>query len=172
MLSLCPKRLREKNVRSKINVPQPTFAPLALSRQSFTRRDGLLDMKIVPKIIAAGMAVSLNLPKPAPAVPIVIAPLVCAKACVLVGTTIVGGASSYIWHHQQTKKKYFADKKGNVRKMIDDPEKFEEEQIIGVISAQTIGSAKKQCKELARKRGLDYIDHIPKGGGKYACIAK
>ena len=79
-------------------------------------------MKIVPKILAVGLAVSLNMPRKIEAIPIVVAPVVCAKVCVFVGTAIAGGITSYVWHNRTAKKKYFADEKGNVRKMLDDPE--------------------------------------------------
>ena len=100
---------------------------LVLSRQSFTRSDGLINMKIVPKILATGLAISFAFPiKPVkPAVPLILAPVICAKVCVLVGTTIVGGVTAYIWQHRTTKRRYIADIKGNVRKMLEDPEEEE-----------------------------------------------
>ena len=81
-------------------------------------------MKIVPKILATGLAISFAFPiKPVkPAVPLILAPVICAKVCVLVGTTIVGGVTAYIWQHRTTKRRYFADVQGNLRKMLDDPE--------------------------------------------------
>ena len=132
-------------------------------------------MKIVPKIISAGIAVSFISPKPAPAVPIVIAPLVCAKVCVLVGTAVIGGASSYIWYNRTAKKRYFADEKGNVRK-IEDGEYLEnpEEEDPG-----SIYSLRAKSREAALRECAFILGYPPKNEvkvfskkGKWYCKSK
>ena len=128
-------------------------------------------MKIVPKILAVGLAVSLNAPRKVEAIPIVIAPLVCAKVCVLIGTAVVGGVTSYVWHHRTTKKKYLADAQGNVRKMLADPDEFEQEQVVGKFKAVDKYAAVRRCQFLAKKQGKNYVD-VRKSGDFYECIAK
>ena len=130
-------------------------------------------MKIVPKIIAAGIAVSLNVPRKVEAVPIVIAPLVCVKACVLLGTAVVGGVSSYVWHHRAERKKYFADKSGNVRKMLEDPDTFEEEQVINIYGKElTQEQAEERCQRESNMHGLEFVRVEQKSNGSWRCIAK
>lgn len=106
-------------------------------------------MKIISKIVATGLAINLISPKPAAAVPIVVAPLVCAKVCVLVGTAIAGGVTSYVWHHRTAKKKYFADERGNIRKIedgdyLEDPEE-EELGSIYSLKAKSWEAALREC---------------------------
>ena len=158
----------------KINIPQPMVETLALSRQSFARHSGLLDMKIVPKILAVGLAVSLNMPRKVEAVPIVIAPLVCAKVCVLIGTAVVGGVTSYVWHNRTAKKKYFADIKGNVRKMLDDPEEADNSRQgdSGIwdepIYAPTEEIAEQECREYAKLYQVSFVK-VTWDGQTYRC---
>ena len=100
--------------------------------------------------MAASLAVGLISPKPAPAVPIVVAPVVCTKVCVLLGTAVVGGIISYVWHNRTENKKYYADEKGNIRNMLVDPdeETTEWDEPIGNSSK---AEAERAC-ELKRKK--------------------
>jgi hypothetical protein len=136
-------------------------------------RGGLLNMKILSEMLAVGLAVSLNMPRKVEAVPIVIAPLVCAKVCVLLGTTIIGGVTSYVWHNRTAKKKYFADEKGNVRKMIDEPDAFEEEQVINIYGKElTQEQAEERCQRESDMHGLEFVRVEQKSNGSWRCIAK
>jgi len=102
-------------------------------------------MKIISRIVAAGLAVSLNMPRKVEAVPIVIAPLVCAKVCVLVGTAVVGGVTAYVWQHTQTKKKYLSTIKGELIVNYNN---------IKSVRAKNMGEAIERCLKLkpANKR--------------------
>ena len=104
-------------------------------------------MKILPKMLTAGLVVSFLIPtKPVkPAVPLIIAPAVCAKVCVLVGTAVVGGVTNYIWQNRNTKKKYFADEKGRLI------ESREPELIQKGVYAEEPGEAIRRCLSLTPK---------------------
>jgi hypothetical protein len=132
-------------------------------------------MKIIPRIVAVGLAASLNAPRKVEAVPIVIAPLICAKVCVLVGTTIVGGVTSYVWYHRQTKKKYFANIKGIVRK-IEDGDYLEDpkQEDLGAIYPLNAKSWKAALRECAFKLGYPPKSKIKvfKKKGVWQCTLK
>ena len=159
-------------ISGKINIPHQRWTRWHYRGNLSPVRTGLLDMKIVPKILAVVMTVNLVSPKPVKAVPVVVVPLVCAKVCVLIGTAIVGGATAYIWQHRTTKKKYLADVQGNVRRMIDDPE-----EELGVweepLNTAHEPTAKKVCLAKAKAVGAELIDLVRHPvTGKIICVFK
>lgn len=105
--------------------------------------------------------------------PLILVPAVCAKVCVLVGTTIVGGVTAYIWQHRTTNKKYLADVQGNIRKMLEDPEDPEGSMAIPVNGAFYADSQKKaddRCRAKGFKKAKSKKDVTSKDGKYYVCI--
>lgn len=119
------------------------------------------------------IALTVSLIKPAKATPAVLAPIaLCSTGigCVLVGTAIVGSIVVYVWKRSDGKK-IQSDAKGNVLRMMEDPNDFESEVLIGTLTATNQTSAARQCKAIAFKRGMKYLRVEPRGG-KFVCIAK